>query len=239
MANNAQTSTSLLLTRPQDSADRFLARLDPDVLGGVTVCISPLMKIVPTGLAPDLSGYAGAVLTSAQVVALAPESTGLPAYCVGAQTAERAAKAGWAVAVIAETADALVAALIARGPAGPLVHLAGAHRRGDIALRLGNRGIPVDELTLYDQHLLPLNATAQSLLKGPGPVIVPMFSPRTARQFVDQAQTTASAHVVAISPAVAAVLRAVDLNGLETAAAPTGEEMARSVEMLLRKTSLA
>ncbi|KIN65782.1 Uroporphyrinogen-III synthase [Sulfitobacter noctilucae] len=239
MANNAQTSTALLLTRPQDSAERFLARLNPSLLTNVSVCMSPLLQIIPNGSTPDMSRYEGVIFTSAQAVIFAPTGAGMPAYCVGAQTAKRAAIAGWSVKLVVQTAEELIAAIRAQKNTGSLVHLAGAHRRGDIAQRLGDQGISVHVVTLYDQRLLPLKVEAQTLLAEAERVIVPLFSPRTAAQFLDQAETLGQAHVIAISTAVVAVLNGATVAGVDIADEPTGADMARSVEMLLQKTSLA
>ncbi|WP_276151430.1 MULTISPECIES: uroporphyrinogen-III synthase [unclassified Sulfitobacter] len=225
---------ALLLTRPRDSAERFLARLPTAPLKGVQLCISPLLEIEPTGEKPDLSQTKGVIFTSARAVALAPPGSGGDAYCVGAQTAAAARMAGWDVRLEAQTADALVAMMRDLRIEGKLLHLAGAHRRGQIAARLREAGTQVDVITLYDQRLRPLTDAAREMLAGEGPVIVPLFSPRTAEQFVNQTKAFSAVVVAAISPAVGAVLGGKSLKGLHIAKAPTGDEMARLVEMLLR-----
>lgn len=233
------TKSSLLLTRPQASAERFLGHLDPDLLGDAIICISPLVRIVPLDPAPDPGGYEAVVFSSAHAVDFAGSGRGTPAYCVGQQTARAASGRHWDVKLLAETADDLVASMERHRVQGPLVHLAGKHRRGEIAQRLTALGAQTDVVTLYDQELLCLTNEAQNMLVGEAPVIVPLFSPRTAAQFAKEARDTSHVIAVAISPAVAQALDGTPLAGLRVAAAPTGEQMRQAVEILLCRDSLA
>ena len=239
MANNAETGRrALLLTRPPAGAARFLAALDPDVLGEVTICLSPLIDIVEVPHSDETGDHAGIIFTSTNGVAQAVRGNGRPAYCVGDRTRQEAEARGWKVVVATEDADALVARLSALRPPGPLLHLAGAHRRGRIAERLTAAGIETRVTTVYDQRLQPLTAEAQDLLAAPIPVILPLFSPRTAAHFLHEAVALRNVHALAISPAVAEAVAGAAFASLQVAKAPTGEEMARGVEKLLRKDSL-
>lgn len=224
---------ALLLTRPRDSAERFAARLSKSALQDVSICISPLLEIDKCGEAPDVSRYDGAIFTSARALDFAPTLSNGIAFCVGAQTAKAVKAAGWQVEMVAQTADELVARMQGAKVTGRFVHLAGEHRRGQIAQRLTQAGMQVDVFTLYTQHLRPLSQDAQRILAGEVPVIVPLFSPRTAAQFVDQAQDLRRVAVAAISPSVAEVFQGKLPKALHIAKAPTGEEMVRTVEMLL------
>jgi uroporphyrinogen-III synthase len=228
----------LLLTRPRDSAERFAARLSQLALQDVSLCYSPLLEIVSTGEAPNISQFDGVIFTSARAIECAPVLSRGVAFCVGEQTARTATGAGWQVKLVAQTADELVTAIRKAGVKGRFVHLAGAHRRGQIAARLTRSGMQVDVITLYEQHLRPLSDAAREVLAGEVPVIVPLFSPRTAAQFGDQAQDLTRVSVAAISPAVAEAIQGKSPKALHIAEAPTGEEMARTVEMLLRKDRL-
>ena len=237
MPGLSMTAPTLLLTRPRDSAERFAAAVAARV-GGVRTVIAPLLRIVPTGEVPDLAGAVGVIFTSAQGVEFAPPGEGRTAHCVGQATAEAAAAAGWAVDIVAPEAEALIAAVRERGGPGPLVHLSGRHRRGEIAERLTQAGLPTVVVALYDQELVPLSAEARALLRGETPVVVPLFSPRTARQFVGQAGHPAAALFVAISPAVARELAAPEGARVVVAAAPDGHAMVTAVEKLMRDGGL-
>lgn len=226
------------MTRPQDASAAFVARLDPKVLERATICLSPLLEIVPveTDVTPD--AYAGVVFTSAQAVRFVAQGSGRPAYCVGTRTAEVATARGWRVDRVAQDADALVSSLSGAPVEGPLLHLAGQHRRGEIAERLTSLGMQTDVAVVYDQVLRPLTAAAQQALAGPSRVIVPLFSPRTAAQFAAEAVSANHVTLIAISQAVADAAAGLAAEALHIAKAPTGEDMRRAVEKLLPEDSL-
>ena len=94
-------------------------------------------------------------------------------------------------------------------------------------------------MTLYDQDLIPLSAEAQDALSGEDPVIVPLFSPRTASHFIDQASDMSQVHFVAMSPSVVEALGDATGKSLVVAQTPTAQEMRCCVEKLLSKGALA
>lgn len=223
----------LILTRPEAQARGFLAALDHD---GPLV-ISPVMKIVATGPVPDLSAYAGLILTSANAAGLVPGLAGRTVHCVGARTAETVRAAGAEIGRVAHDADDLVAQLVARpGTAGPLLHLHGQHSRGAIADRLNSAGIETDEAVIYDQSPLPLSPEAVALIEGEEPVVLPVFSPRSARLLrAAVSRVGPRVVVVAISPAAGAAWGPATGHDLRICAAPTGEEMQAEVARALRE----
>ncbi|KIN62861.1 Uroporphyrinogen-III synthase [Sulfitobacter noctilucicola] len=230
---------SLLLTRPEKAARRFVAELDQRCLVSVDICYSPVLDIVPTRSPIDLTGYHSVIFTSGNAVALVPEVTGMNAFCVGPGTAEQASSRGWNVSYTAQDADDLVKAMMRFRPDGPILHIAGAHRRGEVAERLRDTGLTVDVVTVYDQQPLQLNAQAKAMLDGERPVILPLFSPRSAEQFLSQAERLANVHVIAISDAVARLIIGKPVSAVETAPLPNGTAMRQMVEMVLRRDSLA
>jgi uroporphyrinogen-III synthase len=239
MANNADHLTekpALLLTRPRARAAQFLSELDPAALKGVRVVVSPLVEIVPTGVDVDFTGCAGAIFTSLHGPFLVEHGAGRIAYCVGASTARVAAERGWEVLLIAETADDLVAQL--RQVNGPLMHVSGQHRRGQIADRLTAQGVPVRTVVVYQQPAQNLTKEAQKVLAGKAMTIIPIFSPRTAQLFSVQAQNAVNLRVIAMSAAVSAQIGANISINVHIAAAPTGAEMRYSVEMALISPTL-
>lgn len=179
----------LLMTRPGDDSERTAARIGADVI------VAPILQIVPV----DHDGAAlarapGLVFTSAHAVASAGPGRGRPAICVGERTGQVARDAGFAVIQGAGTADSLVP-LIEASPV-PLVHPHGRH----LAQRLAVPGIVV-----YDQRPQPLTARARAALMGARPVVVPVYSPRSARLLAGMAAgARAPLWVVAISDAAAA-----------------------------------
>ena len=84
---------TLLLTRPQAQSREFAAALDAALPGRFTCVISPLLRITPVAGDLDLTGAQGILFTSANGVAQFVERSSdrtLPAWCVGAITAEDA-----------------------------------------------------------------------------------------------------------------------------------------------------
>lgn len=146
--------------------------------------VSPLLRIEHHE-PPDLTPYAGVIITSANALpALDRAGPGqVPVYCVGDATTQAARQAGMTAHRRGEDAQTLIAALVADAPKTPLLHLRGQHARGDVAVRLTEAGIATDEVIVYDQPLQPLSDEARAVLGDAQPVIVPLFSPRTAGQF--------------------------------------------------------
>ena len=230
---------SLLITRPIASAACFVAGLAKDIQRDATIVVSPLLEIVSTGVQIDLTGFRGVIFTSSNAVALAPKGIQRPAFCVGQKTAKRAEAAGWSVIAEERTADQLVTRLAELAPTGPLLHLAGAHRRGDIADRLSALGTPTEVIVLYSQNKLDLTTQAIELLNGEDPVVVPLFSPRSAAQFIEQAPDLHNVTIIAMSEAVAKYCLNRGAARVLIASTPTGQEMRLNVEKVLRDTSLA
>lgn len=186
-------SRALILTRPAAQSAAFAAELERRLPGRFApVLVAPLLEIAPVGGAVDLAGIAGLLFTSANGVeafAAASAERGLPALCVGEMTAAAARAQGFA----AHSADGDVTALAAlaaawwRPGSGALLHVRGRHAAGDLVGALAARGIPARAAELYDQRPQPLSAGARRLIAAGGEVVVPLFSPRTARVFAREA----------------------------------------------------
>ncbi len=231
---------TLLMTRPRGAAERFVARLAPGLRNRLQVIYAPLMQIEFLPGPVSLQGVHGVIFTSANGVAAAQAaalSPTLPAYCVGPATAAAARRARWSVEDTAETADALVAALIARRPPAPLLHLRGTHARGEIAERLTAAGIETRAQPVYDQHLVGPDDAARAALSGTDPVIAPLFSPRSARHFADMFTGSAPLYLAAISAAAAEPVENMEHRALIVAERPDGAAMAAAVERLIADAS--
>ena len=226
------------MTRPAAAGTRFVDSLSPDTRARITPIFSPLIKIEPTGAPVDMTGITGAIFTSANGVRFAPPGAGRPAYCVGAATTEAAAQQGWHASQRGDTAADLIDSLRDAPPDGTLLHLSGVHTRGAVAATLSAAGLQVRHIAVYDQTLCPLSPDARQALLHGTPVIVPLFSPRTAQHFAAQAPTLQHAHLVTLSAAVADCSAADTAATLTICAQPTGASMAdaiaRTVNGLLR-----
>lgn len=198
----------VLVTRPEAQGQAFARRLRERFGAGIRIILSPLM--VPQPLSADLprGDFAAVVFTSSTGVAASrPLHRGLPhrAYCVGRKTADAARSTGFQAISADGDAEALLSLILTDPPRGPLLHLRGEEARGNLAGRLSAAGVPTAELVVYRQDPRPLTPEALALLRGTGPVILPLFSPRSAVLMAKAlpAGTQAAIHLVALSPAVA------------------------------------
>lgn len=228
----------LLMTRPQDAARRFVALLPVALTAGHQMIYSPLISVMPLGQDIDLSGSEAVIFTSANGVFMAAEilaRTGTPAYCLGQRTTKKARDAGWKAEFCGKTADELVADLLQRRPAGGLLHLRGEHSRGNVAERLNAAGLICREQVIYSQPLQTLTAEALSALSASGDIVVPLFSPRTARQFADLCPNDVNIHLVAMSDAVADPLKRLNYKDLNVCKEPDVQAMVMLVsDIVLR-----
>jgi len=125
------------------------------------------------------------------------------ALCVGDHTAAVARAAGFVAESAQGDAETLIAKVLAGEETGPFLHLRGREARGDIAPRLAAKGRKAEAVVVYEQVAEPLTEAAVRLLGGGGPVIVPVFSPRSAVLLAEQGPFAARLWVVAISRAAA------------------------------------
>lgn len=229
----------ILLTRPAPQAARFADDLRRRFGARLHPVISPLMT--PRFMAPawPVAPYATLILTSETGVEAAARlrATGralpLRAVCVGDRTAQAAEAAGFTATSAQGDAEALLALILASGDPGPFLHLRGRDARGDIAPRLAAGGRTAHAAIVYEQEAQPLSDEARRLLSGRDPVVVPLFSPRTARLLVEQGPFTAPLLLAAISPAAARSADSLAPTRLVTAARPDGPAMLDAVDMLI------
>ncbi len=225
------------MTRPRAASERFVAQLPARLQGRVQVVHSPLLDIRTTTGDVETDGVRGLIFTSANGVNAAVKlcvDPGLPAYCVGPATTQAAHQAGWSAEMAGETAEELVAALLRQRPKSPLLHLRGEHSRGNVAERLTQMGLTVQEKVIYQQRLLPFSDEARRIMAGKAPVIAPIFSPRTARQFADLWSGPAPLWVASISEATAEPLETLDIERLRIAKRPTPKKMRKAVKKLVK-----
>lgn len=222
----------ILLTRPLPAARAFAERL-ADL--AAEVVISPVQAIAP--VAHELPArFGGAIFTSRNGVD-AVAGRAAPAWCVGGATARAAHDKGWQAISADGDAEALLRRILADHAAGgfglPLVHFRGEFARGNLAQRLGEAGLDTREITVYRQISKPLSGRARHCLGGESPVIVPLFSPRSAAQLVQQGPFAAPLVVVAMSDAVAAEAAALSPHRMVVSAAPDAEAMVAAIRQVI------
>lgn len=246
MGMGKQSALSLpvpvLVTRPIAEARAFAGALTRRLGPRVQPVIAPLMAMERLAHSLPPGPFAGVIFTSvAGVEAALPSRANLPrlAWCVGQKTAERAAAAGFLARSADGDASALVAAIAADPPAGRLLHLRGEDAAGEVAERLISAGIETESLVIYRQQPQPLTPEAATLLAAEGPVILPLFSPRSAQLFRAALPDGAKATLwlVAMSAAVAKAARPIPHRALVTARQPTAAAMLVACEEALLRAA--
>lgn len=229
-------SYAIILTRPDAALAGFAGDLR-DTLGfGGEICLSPLLEIEPVDAGLDLTGLGGLIFTSKNGVerfAVLSERRDLTCWCVGAATAHAAKRAGLNAYAADGDAPTLIRRILADVPKAPLLHIRGEAARGDVAATLTEAGIFTRDVVVYRQARRPLSERAKTLLKRENPVILPLFSPNTARQFVSQGPYDAPLLIAAISENVAAELTGLAVERLVIADKPDAGAMLKAVDALI------
>lgn len=224
----------LIATRPAGANARFIERLNATARADLHVIESPLLEIIGVPQKRSVA-FDAAVFTSANGVRFAPNGEGQVAYCVGAATAEAASAAGWTAQISGRDAASLVEALQELKPKGTLVHFCGVHTRGDVTRHLGQAGLQITAETVYDQREARLTQAARDALDADVPVIVPLFSPRTAQIFAVQSRAVAPLYLAALSGAVADETAELRHSAIEIATTPDLDGMVCAVEKLIEQ----
>jgi uroporphyrinogen-III synthase len=239
----AAPGTPVLVTRPRAQAESFARKLTARFGSRVRPFVSPLMA--PEFLSPPMpeGQFAAVIFTSAQGVSGAVRlQAELPrlAYCVGRATAAAATAAGFDAQSSDGDVSDLAAALVSGPRAGRFLYLRGVDTAGDLENDLISNNIPVLSLQVYLQKALPLEGESLSLLCQSGPVILPLFSPRSALIFRDArpSDTRADLRIAAMSKAVAAAALDIPHSALVIAAKPDADAMLDAIESLLAAAPL-
>lgn len=228
---------TLLLTRPEAQSRRFAAAFRARFGEDWPVIVSPLTGIafLPCDLPVELP--ADIVFTSENGVAAFARLSAdrsATAWCVGARTEAAARAAGFATRCGPGDWAGLAALLIADGSVRRVLHPRGVHAAGDLSGTLASAGIETVSAIVYDQVELPPTAEALRLIASPVPVLLPLFSPRSARLAVRAfAGARATLRLAAISPAADSAAAGLPARARVTAARPDGEAMVDALAALI------
>jgi uroporphyrinogen-III synthase len=222
------TRPIILLTRPEAQSRDLAARLRAQI--DVPILVSPILEIAPvTFTLPITPRFLILTSVHAAEAARAAGLSGLPAFCVGDRTAEAAAEAGLLPRSAAGDAGALLALLKDARPDGPGLYLRGRHAASDLEKDLDQAGLDTHSVIAYDQLPRPLSPEARAALCGTAPVILPVFSPRSARLLAAEAQgATAPLDLIPISANAAAAWKG-EPASITIAATPDGPSMEHAI----------
>lgn len=226
----------IVLTRPAAQAERFAQHCARRFGRRAKMLIAPVLRIETLPQDIEIQPGQSLIFTSENgVLALGPDADvdGRTAYCVGPQTAQAARALGLDAIDAGGAADDLVARILADLPQGPLLHVRGAHARGGVAEALKAAGLDVQEVIAYRQIEQPLSSDAVLRLSGSAPVILPVFSPRSAKLLAGQVPRLGpGVQPIALSAAVAEALAASATEAV-IADEPNGDAMLAAIERRL------
>lgn len=198
--------------------------------------ISPLMA--PSFLDADLPDCEGIVFTSETAVAAVARLGGdrsTRAWCVGQRTGAAARAAGFPVFEGSGTAEDLARELVLRRPAGRLFCPLARDRAFDMAMALKSAGIDTVSAVVYAQEPCPPTAEAVRLMAATDPVILPLFSNRSARLAVAAFRGhRAPLLVAALTAGIAEAARELDAELVAIASSPDAAALTRAILPLVR-----
>lgn len=223
---------TILITRPETSAlsfaDQIRARLGCDV----PIVLSPLIRIEHTGPLPDLSGVQTLIFTSrhgVEAFAALTDRRDFNCFAVGNATAEAIHRAGMHATTSLGGGIDLTRRILANKAHGRCLHLRGEYAAVNIEEILNNAGIETGQAIIYRQTECPLKAQALDVLQGEQPVILPLFSPRSAKIFFDQSAPKAPLLVAAISENVTQMVPGARAKMVKVASRPDSEAVLDTV----------
>jgi len=212
----------LLMTRPRAASQVFAARFRDRFGADWPVILAPVMEIETLDAA--IPAFDAVIFTSqnavAPLVARVP-AEGRRAYCVGRKTARAALDAGFQVVEGGGDAAALLDVIRSAQRGGRLLHARGEEIAFPLYEKLNSAGIETVEAVLYRQKPQSFPPELLARIAAAGPVLAPIFSPRSARLLAAQLQgRDLTLRIAAISPAVAEAAAALDPEALEIATRP-------------------
>lgn len=216
----------IIVTRPAVQGAAFAQML------GLPVILCPLIKIVSIAVTDDLSDAAHVIFTSVNGVAQA-ERLGVPvtaqAWCVGTKTAQAAKAAGFGVHDAGGDSADLIALMMGQNLIGRMVHISGQHVQVDVAANLSQAGVPCQRIAAYDQIVLAPTDAALGVVQGQAPIILPLFSVRTAQAAATLRPIAAPLHVVTMSESIARAAAPLAPVSVTTVKTPDNSAMITSV----------
>ena len=178
-----QSRPTILLTRPLPQSERFAREIAAQI-GHVPVMISPLFQ-ARFLQQPPRAAQGAVIFTSETGVAAAVAGGHVRAdqiaYCVGSRTAQAAAQAG--LNPLDAKGDWRDLALLIQShcPRGPVTFFCAQDAPIHLEAALAGAGYVVARVEVYTQDILDLSAAARKVLRGDAPVILPLFSPKSAQ----------------------------------------------------------
>ena len=222
----------ILLTRPTAASERVAQSLK-DL--GAPILKAPLQVIEPSGILPDLSRDELIITTSAHAAAIFADARrldGFKAAVVGERSAQIMTNAGADVQFTCPTATDLVQAISSAGISKSCHYLRGKFTSVNLEEMLKNAGLETHSTLIYTQRPLPPRRDLLDALRGDIPLIVPLYSARSAGlmdDVIEQVAARAKLVAVCISDQVAEQCRSSSWFQRQVAQAAKGPAMIEEI----------
>jgi uroporphyrinogen-III synthase len=237
MTNNPKTVMTnhdplILLTRPLDASRAFANKINAR-LPSAKIAVHPLQSITfmdrPADFPKDIAAY---VFTSAHGVEAAKKwgVSSRPCYAVGSRTARAALSISDKVFDANGTAKDLMKLLVQFPAKGPVLYVRGAHVSTDLTQVGKDHNLAILDTVGYEQTQCSPSPDFQNDLKQGGkPIILPLFSARSAALLLAQAQPQLDWHIIAMSQKVAEIFDPKQVKTIDVAIRPDGPSMESAV----------
>lgn len=236
MTNNPdQKNVILLLTRPEGGNERFCLNIE-HLLGQCEILDNPLQKIEFLETLIEVKEESILIFTSINGLR-ASEKYNLrnkKCFVVGENTRKIATSAGYEVLASSSDQENLLKLIKLKNPTESMVHIRGKHTAGNLCDSLKNNDFSCFEITGYNQQPLKIKKQIFHKVKSGRPVILPIFSPRSAKLLLNELDLTGF-HVAAMSEAVSKELGSVDLADLVISEKPDLISMQEATLAILRR----
>lgn len=204
------------------------------------IVVSPILSISLKSLKVELDQYPTLVFTSSHAVQAVIQQTAhrsFKCYTVGSATLACALEHGFDATEGGGTAEKLAQRVIEDDPPTPCLYLRGEHIAYDLSKALNSAGIETHESIVYEQEEHNLSEEALRLLASGRPVVLPVFSARSARLFFDNYKSHGPLDIVAISEKVASKVPSKGIRQIRICEHPTADAMISEIAILLRGTN--
>ena len=232
-------SPVILLSRPRAQAEAFADDLRKRFGEDLRIEISPILEIEFLSPEVTLPVVAAYVFTSRNAV-LAWEASGMAcqgtAYCVGNRTANAAAKIGFSAISAGGDVNALIKLIKKENIQEPLIYPRGENVKVDLKSALAKTGHSVTDCIVYRQKKVALDPLIESRLRSEKHLIIPVFSPLSAKWLSQSLVSLPSqATVVALSPDIAGAWERTD--DISVAKYPDSSHMIAQIATILSPAS--
>jgi len=236
MTNNPdQKNVLLLLTRPLDGNERFCSNIE-HLLNRCEILDNPIQKIEFLSAPSKIKNNAVLIFTSINGLRAAEryKLTNKKCFVVGENTKKIAKSLRYEVLGFARDQEQLVKLIKSNKTSECLVHIRGRHTVGNLCSSLNGGAVSCIEIVGYKQEPLEIKKQIFKKVQSNRPVILPIFSARTAKLLKNNLDLTGF-YVVAISEAVEKILADIELGDLLISEQPDLQSMQEATLAILRR----